>query len=83
MEVHTDGNGTAGLLQQVFAAEVTSARRVCQSCGADNAIGAHRAYRSAGVVLRCPHCDDIAATIVERHGGHVASFYGTWMFSRG
>ena len=39
-EVHTDGNGIAGLLSEVFAVEVTTMQRRCQSCGAENALGA-------------------------------------------
>jgi hypothetical protein len=81
MELHTDGNGTAGLLQQVFSAEVTTAERVCQSCGAQRPIGAHRSYAGAGVVLRCPECSDTAATIVERPDGFTVSVHGTWLFS--
>ena len=47
-EVHTDGNGVAGLLSEVFAVEVTTVQRRCHSCGAENALGAHRAYQGAG-----------------------------------
>ena len=36
-------------------------QRRCHSCGAENALGAHRAYQGAGVVLRCPACADVAA----------------------
>ena len=38
-------------------------QRRCQSCGAENALGAHRAYHGAGVVLRCPACADVALRI--------------------
>ena len=62
-EVHTDGNGIAGLLSEVFAVEVTTVQRRCQSCGAESALGDHRAYRGAGVVLRCPACADVAMRI--------------------
>src|SRR4051812_41315067 len=55
-EPHTDANSIAGLLQEVFVAEVTAARRVCQSCRETHPIGAHRLYRGAGYVLRCPAC---------------------------
>jgi hypothetical protein len=81
MEMHTDGNGAAGLLQQVFAAEVTSAERICQSCRAQRPIGAHRSYAGAGTVLRCPECGDLAATVVEREAGYTVSVRGTWMFN--
>ena len=49
-EHHTDGNAIAGLLQEIFVAEFTTMERTCQSCGDRNAAGAHRAYRSAGIV---------------------------------
>jgi Zn finger protein HypA/HybF involved in hydrogenase expression len=62
-EVHTDGNGVAGLLSEVLAVEVTTMQRRCQSCGAENALGAHRAYHGAGIVLRCPACADVAVRI--------------------
>jgi hypothetical protein len=56
MEIWLDGNGVAGLLGEVFGAEVTAVVRACGSCGTEAAVGAHRAYRGAGVVLRCPGC---------------------------
>ena len=83
MDMHTDGNGAAGLLQQVFAAEITAVERICQSCGARSAIGAHRSYPGAGTVLRCPECGDLGATIVEQEGMYAMSVHGTWMFPAG
>lgn len=59
-----DGNAVAGLLQEVFAAEMTTAVATCSNCGASEPIGAVRVYRGAGVVLRCPHCDHTLMTIV-------------------
>jgi hypothetical protein len=58
-----DGNALAGLLEEVFDAEITAALRVCRSCGTRSAIGAHRAYRGAGIVLRCPSCRDLAVVV--------------------
>jgi hypothetical protein len=81
METHTDGNGAAGMLQQLFAPEVTSAVRICQSCRVARPIGAHRSYAGAGMVLRCPECGDLAATVVQREGGYAVSVRGTWMFN--
>ena len=60
--------GVAGLLQEVFVAEITTAERVCDSCGEEHPIGAHRAYSGAGTVLRCPGCGDVAATVTETPG---------------
>jgi hypothetical protein len=65
-----DGNAVAGLLAEVFATEMTLAERHCQTCGDRSVLGAHRAYRGAGVVLRCPVCSDVAMRIgilADRH----------------
>ena len=51
-QLHTDGNDVAGILQEVFGADLTGARRRCRSCGGDNPVAAHRAYHGAAVVLR-------------------------------
>jgi hypothetical protein len=71
-----DGNGIAGLLQEATDPEMTAAIRRCQSCGNEFAIGNHRAYRGAGVVLRCPGCSAVAATIVERDDALLVSWAG-------
>ena len=81
-EVHTDGNGVAGLLSEVLAVEVTTMQRRCQSCGAENALGAHRAYRGAGVVLRCPACADVAVLIGVREDALVFEWRGTYTAPR-
>jgi len=60
-----DGNAVAGLLQEVFAVEMTTAIATCGSCGAADAIGATHVFRGAGIVMRCPHCDNALVTIVE------------------
>lgn len=77
-ELHTDGNGVAGLLQEVFVAEITTARRLCDGCGADHAIGEHRAYAGAGTVLRCPSCGKVAATVVVLPGEYMIGLEGAW-----
>jgi uncharacterized protein DUF6510 len=81
-EVHTDGNGVAGLLSEVLAVEVTTMRRRCQSCGAENDLGAHRAYHGAGVVLRCPACSDVAVRIGVREDTLVFEWRGTYIAPR-
>jgi hypothetical protein len=60
-----DGNAIAGLLQEVFAVEMTTAIGTCTHCGASNAVGAVHVYRGAGTVLRCPHCDNVLMKIVK------------------
>ena len=63
-ELMLDGNAVAGMLQEVFAVEVTTAIGMCGSCGAREAIGATHVFRGAGIVLRCAHCDNVLAKIV-------------------
>ena len=60
-----DGNAIAGLLQEVFALEMTTAIATCDGCGAAEAVGADHVYRGAGIVLRCPHCGNTLAKIVK------------------
>src|SRR5215475_5352325 len=53
-ELMLDGNAIAGLLQEVFAAEMTTATGTCDRCGAAGPVGAVHVYRGAGIVLRSP-----------------------------
>jgi uncharacterized protein DUF6510 len=62
-----DGNAIAGLLQEVFAVEMTTATGTCGRCGAAGPVGAVHLYRGAGIVLRCPHCNNVLAKIVKNH----------------
>jgi Zn finger protein HypA/HybF involved in hydrogenase expression len=60
-----DGNAVAGLLQEVFAVEMTTAIGTCDNCGATEPVGAVHVFRGAGVVMRCPHCYSTLITIVK------------------
>jgi Family of unknown function (DUF6510) len=73
-----DGNALAGVFTEALGAELTGAPRRCASCGQVNAVGAHRVYRSAGFVLRCPACGDVAAQIALLPDRTVLRLYGTW-----
>ncbi len=64
-ELMLDGNAVAGLLQEVFAVEMTTAIGTCNACGAADAVGALHVFRGAGIVMRCPHCDNALITIVK------------------
>jgi Zn finger protein HypA/HybF involved in hydrogenase expression len=59
-----DGNAVAGLLQEVFAVEMTTAIGTCAACGAAEAVGATHVFRGAGIVVCCPHCDSVLMKIV-------------------
>jgi hypothetical protein len=81
-DLYTDGNGVAGLLSDVLGVEATTVVRACRSCGQRHALGEHRAHHGAGVVLRCPTCDDVGARIAEL-GAHVAvEWRGTLLVQR-
>jgi uncharacterized Zn finger protein len=71
-----DGNAIGGLLQEVFAAEMTTAIGTCATCGAAGPLGAVHVFRGAGVVLRCPRCGSVLATIVKNASR-------TWLAMRG
>jgi predicted RNA-binding Zn-ribbon protein involved in translation (DUF1610 family) len=81
-ELHTDGNGVAGMLQEIFAVEMTGVIRVCDGCGSRHAVGEHLAYQGAGTVLRCPSCGKVAAAIGVLPDGYVIDMYGVWKVSR-
>ena len=63
-ELMLDGNAIAGLLQEVFAVEMTTAIGTCGACGSAGPVGAGHVYRGAGIVLRCPHCGNVLGKIV-------------------
>jgi Family of unknown function (DUF6510) len=63
-ELMLDGNAVAGLLAEVFAVEMTTARGTCDGCSAVEPVGAVHVYKAAGYVLRCPHCEAVLAKLV-------------------
>jgi Family of unknown function (DUF6510) len=81
-ELHTDGNDVAGTLGELLAADPTTTLRRCQSCGAERPLGEHRAYRGAGIALRCPACEDVAVLIGDCAGELVIRWYGTFRVPR-
>ena len=62
-ELMLDGNAVAGLLTEVFAVEMTTATMTCGNCGMSGAVGAMHVFRGAGIVMRCPDCDNVVAKI--------------------
>ncbi len=78
MDEGLDGNAIAGLLADVFGQEMTTVVRGCATCGAHHEVGAHRLYRGAGFVLRCPSCGDVALRVVPADERRIVTFHGTW-----
>jgi hypothetical protein len=59
-----DGNAVAGLLEDLFAVEMTASRTECAHCGRVGDVGSLLAFTHApGVVLRCPSCEQIVLRI--------------------
>lgn len=58
-----DGKAVAGLLQEVLGVEMTTAIGTCDGCGASEPVAAVRVFRGAGIVMRCPHCDNALITV--------------------
>jgi hypothetical protein len=63
-ELMLDGNAVAGMLTEVFAVEMTTAIVTCGNCGTSGAVGAMHVFRGAGIVMRCPNCDNAVVKIV-------------------
>jgi hypothetical protein len=73
LDLVLDGNAAAGLLQEIFVLEITTAQIQCVACGSTGAVGSLRLYAAPmGAVLRCTHCDGIIMRAV--HTAH-----GRWL----
>jgi len=68
-ERRLDGNAIGGLLEEVFAVEMTTAWSRCGGCGAGEPVGALWVYTGGpGVVVRCPRCGGVLLRIVQGPG---------------
>jgi uncharacterized protein DUF6510 len=64
-----DGNAIAGLLFDVFGAEMTTATGVCASCGATAYVAELQVYVQApGTVARCRSCGSVLMVFVSVRG---------------
>ena len=66
-----DGNAAAGLLGELFALDIGTARIDCAGCGAiAAALGAVRLYGGGmGAILRCVHCNTAMLRLTHTPGG--------------
>jgi hypothetical protein len=71
-----------GRLAEILGSDLTTAARACDTCGQVHPIGRHRVYQGAGVVLRCPNCDAVAAVVAEAAARVSVSFRGVWQLAR-
>jgi hypothetical protein len=64
-ELMLDGNAAAGVLQEIFALEMTASPTECANCGREGELGSLMAFtQSPGIVLRCPACEQVLIRIV-------------------
>jgi hypothetical protein len=72
-----DGNGAAGLLQEVLGAEMTVAVATCASCGSTAQIGESVLYAGGpGTVIRCRACEGVLVVITQVRGRHCVDLTG-------
>ena len=72
-----DGNGAAGLLQEVFGMEMTVAVATCASCGAVAPIGESGLYTGGpGTVIRCRSCDSVLIVVTQVRGMYCMDLMG-------
>ena len=61
-----DGNAVAGLLNEIFALEMTTSPVECANCGREGEMGTLLAFIQApGIILRCPACENIILRVVQ------------------
>lgn len=64
-----DGNAIAGMLFDVFGAEMTTATGTCARCGNKGHLAELKVYvRAPGTVARCRRCDTVLMVLVEMRG---------------
>ena len=65
-ELMLDGNAVAGVLEEIFAVEMTASPTECANCGREGEMGTLLAFTQApGIVLRCPACEGVMIRIVQ------------------
>ncbi|MFD1930803.1 MULTISPECIES: DUF6510 family protein [Nonomuraea] len=62
--MHLDGNALAGPLGEIFAVDLTAAVGRCANCGLQGPVAALRVYEGAGLVARCPGCEEVVLRLV-------------------
>ena len=68
-ELMVDGNAVAGLLRDIFGAEMSASTTECTHCEKVGQIVTLLAFtQGPGVVLRCPPCEGVMLRVVETTG---------------
>lgn len=65
-ETMLDGNAAAGVLSDIFGADMTAETAQCTHCGNVAAMGTTHAWMEGpGIVLRCSICAEVVIRVVE------------------
>ena len=73
-----DGNAVAGILNEIFALEMTDNWIECAHCGREGEVGTLLAFTQApGIVLRCAGCESILIRIVQTPAAIYLDMRGT------
>ena len=70
-QLRLDGNAAAGLLQELFVPEMTTAQACCASCGKVAELGAQHLYmypHSPGAAVRCRYCENLMMVVAHARG---------------
>src|SRR5919198_5153997 len=82
-QLRLDGNAAAGILQEVFAHEMSAARGACAACGTIAPLGSQHLYMyplSPGAVLRCTICQEVLMVLAHAGGRYRLGLRGlTWL----
>ena len=61
-----DGNAAAGILNEIFALEMTTSQVECTHCGSEGEVATLLVFNQApGLILRCPTCKNIILRVVQ------------------
>jgi Family of unknown function (DUF6510) len=77
LDLVLDGNAIAGLLEELFGAEMTASPGRCAHCDTVSIVGQMRVYaQGPGIVVRCPACTDVVLRVVETPSGTMVDMRG-------
>jgi len=72
-----DGNAIAGLLQEIFDTEMTTAVGVCGACGSAAQLAEGVVYlRAPGTILRCRNCGAVLLVVISQHEQNCVDLHG-------
>ncbi|QLY34420.1 hypothetical protein H0264_15620 [Nocardia huaxiensis] len=74
-DLHLDGNVLAGMLSEIFTADLTGCGCRCGACGVVEPLARALVYvRCPGTVVRCPHCTAVVLRVTTTPTGRWLDF---------